>query len=117
MKAFDATHKRQASLDLGVYLHFDDDGFLTNPQAWTEETAQIIAQIDGSAPLTEQHMAVLHFVRDRYLRLGAIPSMRRICRNSALSRQDLKSLFGSCRQMWRTAGLPNPGEEAKAYMT
>ena len=25
-------------------------------------------------------------------------------------------LFSSCRSLWRIAGLPNPGEEAKAYM-
>jgi hypothetical protein len=25
-------------------------------------------------------------------------------------------LFSDCRSLWRIAGLPNPGEEAKAYM-
>ena len=97
-------------------LVFDEDGFLVDPNLWSEQTGHYIAAIRGIGPLQMEHWKLLHFLRDRYLRLGAIPPMRSICRNSALSRKDIKNLFGSCLEVWRIAGLPNPGEEAKAHM-
>jgi tRNA 2-thiouridine synthesizing protein E len=42
--------------------------------------------------------------------------MSQVCRTHDLDRNAIKNLFGGCRQAWRIAGLPNPGEEAKAYM-
>lgn len=100
----------------GLYPRFDEDGFVVEPQLWTEETARIIAEMDGVGVLGSDHWAVINFIRDRFLRFGAIPPMRRVCRASALTRHDVKRLFGSCRQVWRIAGLPNPGEEARSYM-
>ena len=97
-------------------LNFDEDGFLVDPLLWSEQTSLIIAEIRGIGPLGSDHWTVLRFLRDRYLRLGAIPPMRSICRNSALSRKDIKALFGNCLEAWRVAGLPNPGEEARSYM-
>lgn len=97
-------------------LRFDEHGFLLDTESWTEASGQIIADMDGVGPLGNSHWSVIHYVRDRFLRIGAIPSMRRICRASALSRHDMKQLFGGCRQVWRIAGLPNPGEEARSYM-
>jgi len=95
---------------------FDEDGFLADPDLWTEQIGRNIAELRGIRPLQSKHWVVLHYLRDRYLRLGAIPPMRRICRSSAMSREDIKSLFGNCLEVWRIAGLPNPGEEAKSYM-
>lgn len=97
-------------------LAFDEDGFLIDPSLWTEQMGRIIAEIRGIGPLHSDHWMILHYLRDRYLRLGAIPPLRRICRNSTLSRKDIKTLFRNCLEVWRIAGLPNPGEEAKAYM-
>ena len=97
-------------------LRFDEDGFLIDYRTWTEETGQLIAALDGVGPLCSSHWVVIHYIRDRFLRFGAIPPMRNVCRASALARHDVERLFGGCRQAWRIAGLPNPGEEAKAYM-
>jgi len=97
-------------------LSFDADGFLSDAQSWNDQVAETLAELEGVAPLQAAHWRVIRFVRDRYLRLGAIPPMRRICRSSELSRQEVKSLFGGCLQVWRIAGLPDPGEEARAYL-
>jgi tRNA 2-thiouridine synthesizing protein E len=56
-------------------------------------------------------------VRDKFFRLGALPNMRRICRETALSRAEIYDLFGGCLSAWRIAGLPNPGEEAQTYLS
>ena len=98
-------------------LGFDDEGFLLEADSWNEQIAEQLAVAEGVGPLDSAHFRVLHFVRDRYLRLGAIPPMRQICRSSELSKDEAKTLFGGCLQVWRIAGLPNPGEEAKAYMS
>ena len=105
-----------SALRAGDALVLDEDGFLLDPRSWSEQTAQLLAELRGVGRLGPAHWAVVRFVRDRYLRLGAIPPMRRICRSSALSRRDIKGMFGNCLEVWRIAGLPNPGEEAKAYM-
>jgi tRNA 2-thiouridine synthesizing protein E len=43
--------------------------------------------------------------------------MRRVCKANGLQKEEIKSMFGSCRAIWRIAGLPHPGEEAKTYMS
>lgn len=99
-----------------IPFYFDEDGFLSDPSTWTQELAREIARLDGLGSLEKDHWGVIEYVRDRYFRLGAIPLMRRVCRANNLSSDAVKKLFGSCRTLWRVAGLPNPGEEAKAYM-
>ncbi|WP_428608550.1 TusE/DsrC/DsvC family sulfur relay protein [Sedimenticola sp.] len=98
-------------------LGFDEDGFLCDAETWNDRVAETLAELEGVAPLQNAHWRVIRFVRDRYLRLGAIPPMRRICRSSELSKDEVKGLFGGCLQVWRIAGLPNPGEEAKSYLS
>lgn len=94
---------------------FDEDGFLIEATAWNAELAAALAELDGMGLLTERHWKVIHHARERFLRVGGVPVLRLLCRTTSLSKVDIKELFGSCRQIWRIAGLPNPGEEAKAY--
>lgn len=116
MDRLDSAVPQSGSEPVAPSLGFDEDGFLLDTTSWNPEVGRIIAAQNGIGPLNDAHWKVIHFLRDRYLRLGAIPPMRRICRNSSLSKMELKQMFGSCLQVWRIAGLPNPGEEAKAYL-
>lgn len=95
---------------------FDEDGYLLNQDLWSEQLGADIAAEEGVEPLTDNHWLVLHHIRDKYDRIGAFPSMRRVCRETALSKTQIYNLFGGCLVIWRIAGLPNPGEEAKAYL-
>jgi tRNA 2-thiouridine synthesizing protein E len=96
---------------------FDEYGYLVIPEDWSERLAAQIAEEDGVGLLTEEHWRVLNYVRDKFFRLGALPNMRRICRETALSRAEIYDLFGGCLSAWRIAGLPNPGEEAQTYLS
>jgi len=98
------------------FFGFDEDGFLINPDLWTHELASQVAEQADLGPLEQAHWNIIRFVRDKYLRLGAIPPVRRICREFGYERDAVRGLFGGCTQLWKIAGLPNPGEEAKAYM-
>jgi len=95
---------------------FDDDGFLGEPDAWTPELAVTLAREAGIEALTAKHWEVIRFVRDRFHSIGALPVMRLVCRSAGLDPASAHHLFPSCRSLWRIAGLPNPGEEAKSYM-
>jgi tRNA 2-thiouridine synthesizing protein E len=95
---------------------FDEDGYLSDPQLWDEYLGEVIAVKEGVAPLNARHWRVIHHIRERFLLLGGLPSLRRVCRGTSLSRAEIYDLFGGCLVIWRIAGLPNPGEEAKAYL-
>jgi dissimilatory sulfite reductase related protein len=95
---------------------FDSDGFLVESDAWTRALAESLAREDGIDSLGATHWKVIDLVRDRFHALGALPVMRLVCRAAGLDPHHAHDLFSSCRSLWRIAGLPNPGEEAKAYM-
>jgi len=95
---------------------FDRDGFLLEPEIWTPDLAARIAWLDGVAELTPKHWEVIRHVRKQFQATGALPVMRLVCRAAGLDRHKAHKLFSSCKGLWRVAGLPNPGEEAKAYM-
>lgn len=95
---------------------FDGDGFLVEPGNWTPSLAEHLAQLEDIGDLTAKHWEVIHFVRQRFFAMGALPVMRLVCRAVGLDRSQAHELFSSCKSLWRLAGLPNPGEEAMAYM-
>jgi TusE/DsrC/DsvC family sulfur relay protein len=95
---------------------FDEDGFVADPADWTQTLAECIAELEGISDLNAKHWEIIHLVRDRYFSLGALPVMRLVCRAVGLDPHKAHQMFSSCRSLWRIAGLPNPGEEAKAYM-
>jgi TusE/DsrC/DsvC family sulfur relay protein len=95
---------------------FDADGFVAEPGAWTPAVADAIARLEGLPTLSAKHWEVIDLVRGRYYGTGALPVMRLICRAAGIDPRNAHRLFNSCRSLWRIAGLPNPGEEAKTYM-
>ena len=96
---------------------FDADEFLVNSACWTQEVAQAIAHAREIALVTPEHWAILAFLRDYHSRFSAVPPLRCVSRVRKLPRGALNRLFGTYIEAWRIAGLPNPGEEAKTYMS
>jgi TusE/DsrC/DsvC family sulfur relay protein len=97
-------------------LRFDSDGFLIDPEMWTRGLARHIAEAEGVGPLGDAHWRVIDYVRARFFRFRSMPPARRICHDVGFERDAVKGLFDGCRKLWRIAGLPHPGEEAKTYM-
>jgi tRNA 2-thiouridine synthesizing protein E len=95
---------------------FDADGFLTDPGLWNPELARRLAEQDGVAPLTEDHLRVIAFLREHHLAHGTLPPLSYVAWVFGLDRCEIRQLFQTERELWRLAGLPNPGEEARAYM-
>ena len=97
------------------YVILDEEGYLINPSDWTRSFTEGRAR-KADIELNNKHWQLIELIRDKYLRLGALPPMRSVCRAAGFEKHELKLQFGSCLNLWRIAGLPNPGEEAKAYM-
>ena len=95
---------------------FDADGFFLVPGLWSETLANRIAQADGMEELSSVQLDLLHTLRNEYKKNGAVTAFSHICHLRGQGPNCLQHLFPGPREAWRIAGLPNPGEEAKAYM-
>ena len=97
------------------YQIIDEAGYLIDPYEWSRDyTRQRAAEqrIDHD----ERHWMLIDIIRDKYLRLGSLPPMRSVCKAAGFNKFELKMQFGNCLNLWKMAGLPNPGDEARAYM-
>ncbi|PIV89348.1 MAG: sulfite reductase [Hydrogenophilales bacterium CG17_big_fil_post_rev_8_21_14_2_50_63_12] len=95
---------------------FDADGFMWELDDWDEATARRIARLDGVGDLDERQIALLRNLRASYRRMGALPAWAHVCHLGGFGADCMTRLFPDAREAWRIAGLPNPGEEAKAYL-
>lgn len=110
------TSQRPAGLARSNPLDLDDGGFMRDPSRWNKSAGRILAGLNDIGPLGPDHWAILYFLREHHLSYGSLPPMSRVCRTQGLDKHAVKRLFGGCRQAWRVAGLPNPGDEALTYM-
>ena len=95
----------------------DEDDLLLDSSDWNHDVARLMADHYGVPELTEDHWHVISALRNYYLRYGVAPSMNAVCRSVGKHHFWVHELFGSCLNAWRVAGLPNPGEEAKSYLS
>jgi len=96
---------------------FDESGLLMNPLDWTPELARELAAQEGIGELTERHWAFLNALRDYYQRFRVPPPTAKICHDLHLKHGSSHELFHNCLAAWRIAGLPDPGEEARSYLS
>lgn len=95
---------------------FDADGFLIDPTVWSESLADRIAQHDGLGELNELQIGLLHALRREHAKHGVVTALSHVCHLTGQSADCMQHLFPTPRAAWRVAGLPDPGEEAKAYL-
>jgi sulfur relay (sulfurtransferase) DsrC/TusE family protein len=95
---------------------FDQDGFLIDQAMWSESLADRIAQNDGLGELSELQIGLLHALRREFAKHGTVMALSHVCHLTGQSADCMQHLFPNPREAWRVAGLPNPGEEAKAYL-
>jgi TusE/DsrC/DsvC family sulfur relay protein len=88
---------------------FTGDGFLVDPERWSEELAvKMAAGLD--LPLTEEHWAVIRWVRADFLASGASPNVRRVAAGSGAGAKRMYELFPRTpgRTVAMLAGVPKP---------
>jgi TusE/DsrC/DsvC family sulfur relay protein len=94
----------------GREVWFDSEGFIWEPDDWTEDIAAELARESGIERLGDVQWRVLRFLRGYYLHNGRAPMNRELRNGTELSLVQLERLFPEGIRMGarRLAGLPNP---------
>ena len=99
-----------ATLIADTAVDVDAEGFLTEPNQWTEAIAEEIARDNGISELSDRHWLVVRFMRERYLTTGAAPSIRALGKESGVPVKELYQLFpkGPAKLAAKIGGIPKP---------
>jgi tRNA 2-thiouridine synthesizing protein E len=91
-------------------VHFNEEGFMTNPNEWNKEIAGAIAKEEGIDPLTPEHWRIIDFCRQQGEKTGKAPTLRQITTGTGISTKDLFALFpkGPAKKVAKIAGLGKP---------
>ena len=98
-----------ATLNILESVNFDDEGYMTDPNAWTKEIAEALAAYEDIT-LTEAHWAVIEFCRQHATESGSAPTLRQITKGSGISTKELFTLFpkGPAKKVAKISGLGKP---------
>jgi len=91
-------------------IAFNDEGFMTDPNQWTKEIAEVIAKQEGIEILTENHWKIIDFCRETGMASGKSPTLRQITTGTGVSTKELFALFpkGPAKKVAKISGLGKP---------
>lgn len=94
----------------GKTIQVNDEGFMTDPNEWTPEIAQVIAAEEGISTLTPEHWKIIDYCRQSAAASGKAPTLRNITMGAGISTKDLFALFpkGPAKKVARISGLGKP---------
>ncbi len=94
----------------GITVDVNEEGYLTDPEQWTEAMAPVLAQEVGIDTLTDEHFKVLRFLQKDFREKGVLPSIRRVKNAGGIPTKDLYRLFpdGPLKKASKIAGLLKP---------
>ena len=95
----------------GQNLELNEEGFLAEPSLWNEEVAVLLAKAEeGLDLLTDDHWAVIRFIRANYVETQSAPMVRSICKTTGVPLKKIYELFpsGPAKGACKLAGLPKP---------
>ncbi|MCK4431239.1 MAG: TusE/DsrC/DsvC family sulfur relay protein [Candidatus Aminicenantes bacterium] len=95
----------------GKKIRVNEEGFLVNPEEWDEDIADLLAkEEEGIDALTEDHWAVINYIRGYYLEKSLAPMVRKICKTTGFQLKYIFELFpsGPAKGACKLAGLPKP---------
>ena len=91
-------------------IAFNEEGFMTDPNQWTKEIAEVIAKQEGIETLTENHWKIIDFCRETGMASGKSPTLRQITTGTGVSTKELFALFpkGPAKKVAKISGLGKP---------
>jgi tRNA 2-thiouridine synthesizing protein E len=95
----------------GRQYEVNDEGFLAHPEEWSEVMALFLARREENLDsLTDQHWAVIRFIRQHYEEKQSAPMVRSICKTTGVPLKRVYELFpsGPAKGACKLAGLPKP---------
>jgi TusE/DsrC/DsvC family sulfur relay protein len=95
----------------GRVVELNEEGFLVHPEEWNEEIAVFLAKDQENLDsLSDEHWAVIRFIRQYYEDKKLAPMVRSICKTTNLQLRQIYELFpsGPAKGACKLAGLPKP---------
>ena len=94
----------------GKKFEVNEEGFLIRLEDWSQELAKALAEQEGIGQLTEDHWAVINYIRKYYLDHDIAPMVRMLCKATGFPLRYIYRLFpsGPARGACKVAGLPKP---------
>ena len=100
-----------AVFELGtVKIEVDEDGFMQEPEKWSEEVAKALATTEGVQEMTEDHWKLVNYLREYYQKFGIAPMIRKLCKETGYPLKQIYELFpsGPAKGACKVAGLAKP---------
>jgi len=93
----------------GKTVEVTDEGYFINPSDWTKEMAEEIALEEGIGQLTEQHFAVIDYLRKK-VAAGEQLSLRSMNKSGVVDIKKFYELFPGAplKKATKIAGVPKP---------
>jgi tRNA 2-thiouridine synthesizing protein E len=94
----------------GLELEIDEDGFIQEPEKWSESVAEDLAKTEEVEKMGEDHWNLVNYIRDYYLQFGVAPPIRMLCKKTGFDLKYIYELFpgGPAKGACKVAGLPKP---------
>ncbi len=93
----------------GHEIEVNEEGFLANPDVWSQELGVEFARLIG-VEMTDEHWKLVTFLRQDYQEKGETPTLRRTSLQTGLPVKQLFALFPGkpAKKMSYVAGVPKP---------
>jgi tRNA 2-thiouridine synthesizing protein E len=90
-------------------VQFDDEGYMADPNAWSPEIGEAIAE-SLNLELTDRHWVVINYARQEFEANGEAPTLRRITKRTDVSTKEIYKLFpgGPAKTAAKISGLEKP---------
>ena len=94
----------------GRSYEVDEEGFLQEPELWTEEVAADFATTENIPLLKEEHWKLINYVRGYFIDYGIAPMVRKVCKQTGFTIEEIYEMFpsGPAKGVCKVAGLPKP---------
>ncbi len=95
----------------GQQVEVDEDGFIQEPDQWSEQLAAAMAKTEEEIPeLTPDHWKVINYLRTYYKQYGIAPMIRKVVKETGFELKYIYQLFpsGPAKGACKIAGLPKP---------
>ena len=94
----------------GSTVQVNEEGFMTDPNEWSQDIAVAIASEEGISELTPEHWKVIDYSREVGLESGSAPTLRNITKGASVPTKELFGLFpkGPAKKVAKISGLGKP---------
>jgi len=94
----------------GVEIDIDEDGFIQEPDKWSDKVAEDLAKTENAYPMNDDAWKVVNYLRNYFQEYEIAPPIRMLTRQTGFDLKYIYQLFpsGPAKGACKIAGLPKP---------